>query len=104
MKSLSMTSTSLWPDPEQALSGEGFEHVLYWEHILEYEQTKLRPIFEEEIKKSVPGWCEVRTNPFGKLVSVWRSVGAMGRLLILGSGFGWRGLWQARKSISGWRR
>ena len=49
-----------WPEAEQVASGEEVEQVLYGEHMLEYEQTKLRPIFEEEMTKVVPEWSEVR--------------------------------------------
>jgi hypothetical protein len=45
-----------WPEPEQIASGEEYEQVLFGEHMLEYDQTRLRPIFEEEMQKLVPRW------------------------------------------------
>lgn len=49
-----------WPGAEQVASGEEVEQNLYGEHMLEYEQTKLRLIYEEEMTKVVPQWSEVR--------------------------------------------
>jgi hypothetical protein len=48
-----------WPEPEKVASGEECEHVLFGEHIIEYEQTRLRPIFAEEMQKYVPNWSQV---------------------------------------------
>lgn len=49
-----------WPDPALVASGEECEQVMYDEHMLEYEQTILRPIFEAEMLKQVPYWSQVR--------------------------------------------
>jgi hypothetical protein len=47
---------------------------MYGEHMLEYEQTRLRPVFEAEMRKLVPWWLEVRQQvvrqaDFGRAVS-----------------------------------
>lgn len=65
----------------------------YGEHMLEYEQTKLRPIFEEEIGNLVLEWSQVRQQSIRQagfaLAIKWCDSPFT---LIVESGFGWRGI------------
>jgi hypothetical protein len=43
------------PSDPDALDNEGV-NSLYWEHLLEYEQTQLRKLFVEEMEIARPEW------------------------------------------------
>lgn len=42
-------------DGEEVLDNEGI-NILFWEHLLEYEQTQLRRLFISEMRKLDSGW------------------------------------------------
>ena len=60
---------------EADFDAEGKDHK-YWDHLLEYQQTELRPIFLEKMSQLCPGWVDAYNNNEGlrDLLSVLRLI------------------------------
>jgi hypothetical protein len=47
------------PSPDTYFKSEGIINSLYWEHLLEFETTRLRKVFLSEMRRLCPKWVEV---------------------------------------------